>query len=319
MKGVLIIILSLISVSLSAQIFFSDTLETIAYWKQGESYQYQMDKYKLKQKNDTTTETNTTSFINLFIQEETDTSYLIKYSIDSLKVNGPLENDPMVNALTSEVTKKLSYLIETDQNGTFIEIKNWEELRTNIVDLISETRLFDEMEKEQKERSAFVLKNLTDSKEKIQSMFSKEFFVLFSNYGYSFYTKDTVEYEQSLPNPFGGDPFPQTGKIFFDSSAKDSTNSIILYDFSSIDEEMGKKALIQILKQISPDTESIDTELQNVEFKISDSTSQEYNLENGSILKAVKERKVISNDLKERNVAIERQTWKLLNVELKKE
>ena len=101
MKGILIFLLLVFSVNLSAQIFYSDTLETIAYWKQGESYQYQMDKYKLKQKNESITETNTTTFINFYIQEETDTSYLIRYSIDSLKVKGELENDPICLLYTS--------------------------------------------------------------------------------------------------------------------------------------------------------------------------------------------------------------------------
>jgi len=113
--------------------------------------------------------------------------------------------------------------------------------------------------------------------------------------------------------------FPQAGKIYFDDSSVDSTNSIILYDYSSIDEEMGKKAMVQILKQLSPDAIELEKEFENVEFKISDTIFQEFNLENGSIINAVKERKVISNDSKERNVAVERQTWKLLKVEKKSE
>jgi len=215
MKGILIFILSSISVNLCAQIFYSDTLKTIAYWKQGESYQYQMDKYKLKQKNESITETNTTTFINFYIQEETDTSYLIRYSIDSLKVKGELENDPMINSLTSKIATKLTYLIETDETGSLIEIKNWEELRTNIVDLISDLRLFEEMDEEQRKKSSYALQSLTDSKEKVQAMFTKEFYALFTNYGYIFNTKDTLEYEQSLPNPFGGDPFSSGWKNLF--------------------------------------------------------------------------------------------------------
>lgn len=316
MKQTLIIILiSILPIDLNSQIFYNDTLTTIAYWQKGESYKYQLDKYRLKQKNENKTETYSTSYITLHIEEETDSSYLIKYTIDSMKVKGQLEDDPIINAFTSDISNKLTYLIETDENGTLIEIKNWQELKNNIVELYSRMELLNNMNEVERKQANQAIRTLTDSKEKIQSLFTREFIVLFSNYGFEFDTRDTIEYEQQLPNPYGGNPLPQKGEIYFDNSKIDSTNSITLFDNSSIDEEQGKKAIIQILKQITPDKKKLESELKNVEFKIEDSMIQEYDINNGAIINAILERKVVSNDLKEKNIRIDRQNWKLLRIE----
>lgn len=316
MKETLIIILiSIISPDLKSQIFHSDTLTTIAYWQKGESYKYQLDKYRLKQKGENKTETNSTSYITFHIEEESDSNYLIRYSIDSLKIKGQFEDNPLMNAFTSEISNKLTYLIETDENGTLNEIKNWKEIKTNIVELLSEMELFNTMNKKEKKQANQAIKAMTDSKEKIQAMFTREFAVLFSNYGYVFNTRDTIEYKQQLPNPYGGNPLPQEGIIYFDFSNIDSTNSVILYDKSSIDEEEGKKAIIQVLKQITPDIKELESEMENVVFEIEDSITQEYDVSNGAIINAIMERKVISNDLKEKNIRIDRQNWKLLRIE----
>lgn len=316
MKEVLIIILiSIISTGLYSQIFYSDTLTTIAYWQKGESYKYQLDKYRLKQKGANITETNSTSYITLYIEEETDSNYLIRYTIDSLKVIGLFEDSPLMNAFTSQISNKLTYLIETDENGTLKEIKNWKELKTNIIELLSEMELFNSMNQEERKRAKYAIETMTDSKEKIQSMFTREFAILFANYGYVFDTRDTIVYEQQLPNPYGGPPFPQEGVIYFDNSKVDSTNSVILHDKSSIDEEEGKKAIIQVLKQITPDFKEIESEMENVEFKVEDSMTQEFDTNSGAITNAIMERKVVSNDLKEKNIRIDRQSWKLLRVE----
>ena len=303
------------AISVKAQIYQSDTLTTIAYWSQGETYKYQLDKYRYRLKGEEITETNSTSMISLHIMEETDSNYLLKYSIDSLFYDGQMEDNPILNAIASEMTEDLVYIIETDQNGSFIEIRNWEELRDLIKELFYKLPIFNNLSKAEKLRAEQGIITMTDSKEKVQSILLKQFSVLFENYGYLFDTRDTIAYDQVLPNPYGGAPFPQYGKIFFDKSLIDSTNTITIYDQSSIDEEEGKKAIVQVLKQISPDLEDIESEIEKIEFKVEDSKVQSFHLDYGIILYAIMERTVISNDTNEKNTRIDRQTWNLLSIE----
>lgn len=315
MKLLIAFLFFILPIFLGAQIFHSDSLTTIAYWQQGESYKYQLDKYRLKRKDESVTESRSTSYITFDIQEETDSSYLIKMVIDSMKINGQFEDNPMMNALTSDISSKLSYLIETDENGSLLGIKNWNELKNSIVEMLSAMDFLSGMDDKQRKQTESALKVMTDSKEKIFSMFSKEFAVMFSNYGYTFDTRDTIEYNQLLPNPYGGGPFPQVGKVFFDASLVDSTGTVILYDQSSIDEEEGKKAIMHMLKQLSPDdSEEIEKEIGKIEFKVSDSTMQEFDTNSGAIVYATMERKVTTRDLNELNARTDRQTWRLLEV-----
>lgn len=313
-KLITIFFLTAITIGLNAQIFYADTLETIAYWEQGENYHYQLDKYKYTEKSDGVTELNSTSYITLHIQEETDTNYLIRYTIDSVKVDGTM-NSSTLAGLSPEVSNKLSYIIETDEYGSLIEIKNWEELRENIRLLYTELNLFSDMKKREQKQAMQAIETMTDSREKIQSMFSKEFSTLFTNYGYVFDTTDTLEYDQVLPNPYGGTPFPKLGTISFDASNVEETNSVTIHDYSSIDEEEAKKAIMEVLTEIAPNRKGMKEGMKDIEFKIEDSITQEFDIYSGAILNASMERHISSYDLSEKNVRIDRQIWKLLSVD----
>lgn len=309
-----ILILSL-TACLNSQIFYSDTLSTIAYWQQGETYTYQLDKQKIKQTDDELVNSNSSSLVTFYIQEETDSNYLIQCNINSVTIKSQKETNPILYGLSTEHGKHLTYLLETDENGSLIELKNWRELKEQLLEIIPRVKEFSEMDRKQKKKLKETLKTMTDSKQKIQSLLIKDFSVLFSNYGFVFNTKDTIEYTQELPNNYGGDPFLISGHIYFDTKGADTTNSVMLYDKNSVDKETGKKALIHVSKQLLTNPEQADADWEKVEFIIEESEIQQFDINNGSIIYALSERIIRTNDLNQKIEQTSRSSWKLIKVE----
>ncbi|MDX1476817.1 MAG: hypothetical protein R3301_03890 [Saprospiraceae bacterium] len=314
MKRQTLLLLAITPLLGQAQIYDSDTLVTIAYWQEGETYHYKLDKYRYKEKNDEVTEASTTSFVRFFIAAETDSNYLIEYAIDSIMFDGPYEDNPVLRTFASEISTRLVYQFETDPYGSFLQVVNWREVRERIIGLWSDLEVVRSAAPDERRQMDQAIRLMTDSQEKIEAMLSREFAVLFENYGYAFDTRDTTEYEQTLPNPYGETPFPKAGKIYFDTDSVVTRNSVTLYDISAIDPGAGKQAIIQALKQISSDSGSLDAEMEHVRFSVEDRMTQEFSITNGALLRAEMQREIIANDLNERNLRIDRQTWELVRI-----
>ncbi len=292
----------------SAQVLRGDTIVLIAYWSPGEVYKYKLDKTKYEENNGEVTETASTTFIHFEIVSETDSNYVIKYFIDSI-VNENI--DPMAASFATELLKGLVYEIETDENGAVLEIRNWKELKQKIFDLWAISIKEEEMDSTKKAEMNKVLETMTDSKQKTENLLLKDIAILFANYGYFYDIRDTSEYEMLLPNPYGGDPFPQYGQMYFENGEDEST--IILKETSYVDREAGKKAIIQVMKQLMPDDKEFQKSMKEVDFQIDDKITQEFNLSNGSLRRAGVERKIVSNDSQNKNVRIEKQVFELID------
>ena len=313
------ILLSLLFISFlttsHAQNYLNDSLSTIAYWEEGEIYKYQLNKLKHEDKDGVITESKSTSKISMEIITETDSNYIIHYKIDRIE-GDKTDTGQFDNPLPDYIQTQLVYEIETDQNGAYLGLRNWKELQSSITTLLELGKeSLEDLSSEEQENMKNVMSNIFDSREKIENIFSKNFNILFENYGYVFDTRDTTEYDQLLPNSFGGEPFPQEGKIYFDVTRVGVDNSIALHDLSSIDEEIGKKAIIDILKKISPQSnKEIDKGLADVAFNISDSKIQEFDTNYGHLLYALMERTIIANDLSTKSKRIEKTEYTLLDI-----
>ena len=314
MKLILILFLILNFKSLSSQILKSDSLSTIAYWKVGEIYSYKFEKNKTHQTESDFKEKIFTSYISFEIKEETIENYLIKYSIDSMIISGVDKDNPYSNLLISELNINHTYLIKTDLNGSFLEIVNWKEIREGLRNFIFKGSSLDELHEKEIREMESVFDELTGSKDRIENVLSKDFSALFSNYGYNFSVKDTINYKLSIQNPYGGKPFPQYGQIYFNSKNVTTKNTIELIDVCAIDEKAGTKAISDSFKKLMLDKKNFKKDIKEMKFNIEDKMIQEFDLSNGSIKEAIAERKITIIDMDGEDIRTEKRKWELIQV-----
>lgn len=304
-----------------SQLLNNDTLQFIAYWEAGDSMIYEKNKYQFRENNKVIEkESNSNTIVRFDVLSQTDTNYILKYQIVSLQIDSSLQDQEDLSlylAGMESIFSQLIYKIETTATGELVKVVNWEEIRTTLNTLINANIAMtgEPMSEEELVKMKATIGKLMDSEEKVQNMIQKEMGFLFSMYGYEYSTKDTIEYEQLLPNPFGGPPFPKYGDLYFEPL--DTTSQTVkMTDISIVDKEAGKKAIIQILKNLMSEEEQksqeMEEELTKVEFNISDRIELDLNVTNGVIEFGLYERMIDTNDLKQQNKRIDRTTFRLI-------
>lgn len=121
-----------------AQISLEDsTAQSIAYWQLGEKRTYHLV-YKVYQvqQGDTVKRNKITFDIDFEVLDESDSSYTIDWSYHNYKTDttNPIKVD------LAKLNESLTYIIKTDEYGTFKELLNWEALRDETVQFLDGLR-----------------------------------------------------------------------------------------------------------------------------------------------------------------------------------
>lgn len=133
-KAILSSLLVCIVTTLSAQINLNDsTVQVVAYWSKGDSYDYLYDYYKYNiQGKDTISWERTISKINITIIDSTENSYTLQAVYDTPNAirSG---SDSISRELTSRISRTFgndTVIVETNELGTIKRLVNFDQLRS---------------------------------------------------------------------------------------------------------------------------------------------------------------------------------------------
>ena len=133
-KAILSSLLVCIVTTLSAQINLNDsTVQVVAYWSKGDSYDYLYDYYKYNiQGKDTISWERTISKINITVIDSTENSYTLQAVYDTPNAirSG---SDSISRELTSRISRTFgndTVIVETNELGTIKRLVNFDQLRS---------------------------------------------------------------------------------------------------------------------------------------------------------------------------------------------
>ena len=133
-KAILSSLLVCIVTTLSAQINLNDsTVQVVAYWSKGDSYDYLYDYYKYNiQGKDTISWERTISKINITVIDSTENSYTLQAVYDTPNAirSG---SDSISRELTSRISRTFgndTVIVETNELGTIKQLVNFDQLRS---------------------------------------------------------------------------------------------------------------------------------------------------------------------------------------------
>ncbi|MCZ8156265.1 MAG: hypothetical protein O9264_09125 [Leptospira sp.] len=118
---------------LVAQISLSDSsVQTVAYWKKGETYSFSvsLDEFKVVEK-DTSERTTTRYTVDIFVLDSTENTYDVRWSYRDMSTDWG-ERDSLFLSIMDRISAlKGGEIVEfrTDEYGSFIEMTNWEQIR----------------------------------------------------------------------------------------------------------------------------------------------------------------------------------------------
>ncbi len=209
----------------------TDTTEYpfVAYWEKGDAYNFRVSKIKLSYKNDSLVKADTTTYTALFeVLDSTAEGYLIGYTFGNEYYSTEAVSPEILDALASFDLGNITYT--TNELGQFQALKNWKPfaqamrvaLDTAIAQLVTrqqlDTALFQEI-------MAPLITAYTTEQGILNKLVGElQHFHLF--YGYTYINGDTLHYEDSFANMFGGAPFPVASELYVEST--DYTNDYVV-------------------------------------------------------------------------------------------
>ncbi len=251
MKKIFFILFTISFWGAYAQNRYTDTSATlVSYWKKGDIKRFEITEQSVTYKHDTLKEEKTDIDTILFlVKEETSKSYLIEWEYLG---NSSTDKD---NAVLKKINEKLSkkygnmkLLYSTSESGTFQQIENWEKLSKAF------GYAFDEAIKGEKKNSDMVrifkqLKELYQTKQGIENIFNKYVNTYHYLYGLEFFKNNPYYFETTLPNTFGGDPFPANLAIRLDSVNTADEKAYISIK-QSVDKDKARTNIKEIIEKL---------------------------------------------------------------------
>lgn len=131
------IILSLLTLYFTlptvAQIALSDSsVQTVAYWKKGETYSFSvsLDEYKVVE-NDTTDRTITHYTVDMLVMDSTETTYDVRWTYRDMTTDWGNRDSLFLSIMNRISAIKGGEVVDfrTDEYGSFIEMTNWEQIK----------------------------------------------------------------------------------------------------------------------------------------------------------------------------------------------
>ncbi len=225
----------------------------VAYWGIGDTYNFRVSKIKLNYVNDSLVKADTTTYTSIFeVLDSTEEGYLIGYTFGNEYYSTETVSPEITAALTSFDLSSITYT--TNAHGQFLALKNWKPfahamraaLDMGIAQTIAhqrvDTALFHE-----------IMAPLISAYTTEQGIWNKlvgelQHFHLF--YGYTYVNGDTLRYEDSFANMFGGAPFPVESKLHIERT--DYANDYVVMRHYNTLTPAGQDIFKETLKQVYP-------------------------------------------------------------------
>lgn len=215
MKKVFIFCISLLYTALSiAQINMKDsTVQVIGYWDRHEKQSYTVSHEDYKVSKGDTTKRNLMKYdVDITIIDSTAKSYTIQwdYSNFDIKTDYPFMKKVL------EASKFNKAIVVTDELGTFKELANWKEIRTE------SNRIFKQLGKELRDIpnvENFIKQQMSmfQTKESIENAMIEEIQLFYSFHGGVFKYGNDIVSKVTVPNNYGGKPFDSEITIWVDT------------------------------------------------------------------------------------------------------
>ncbi|SEL97880.1 hypothetical protein [Parapedobacter koreensis] len=249
----------------------------VSYWCVGDSYDFRVTKIQRQEKAGQLIKNDSISYIaNFEVIDSTETSYKIRWNY---KTNLGGLNIP--NNLIEKLSKyqMTEVIYETTEVGEFVGVENWQEIAkmmkalfSDLIDLMVETKKAD---KATLQKAVTPFESLFGSKEGIEQLALKELHYLHFPFGIEYSTTEVIEYQQELPNMFGGNPINGDTKIYIESV--DFENSFcVLIEEMQLNPEDTRNMLYDVFKQMDVTEQQLDTAMKTAKINVTDNNKYEY-------------------------------------------
>ncbi|GAB5465558.1 MAG: hypothetical protein Kapaf2KO_09940 [Candidatus Kapaibacteriales bacterium] len=255
----------------------SITVPFVSYWAKGDSYDFKVTKIKQQWKEDELAKNDSSSYlVNFEVIDSTETRYIIKWSYKT-NLRGFNIPENLIDRFSKYQMTEVIY--QTNELGEFLGIENWEEIAsmmkglfTDLIVLLSEE---ESTKKEELEKAMQPLIRIYESKEGIEQLVFKELYFFHFPFGLEYDINEPIEYEEQLPNMFGGKPIRGNAKLYFEEVDYENSYCIMIQEME-LNPEDTKEIVLTLFKRMGLQDKEMKKAMKTAKFDITDYNRYEY-------------------------------------------
>ncbi|GEM_PF-4599760 len=218
MRLILLVLFCSTSVTVASQ----DVFPLVAYWDEGEIFDFRVTKVKSILKDDHSISSDTLSYISRFeVVDSTESQYTIKWSYDGYDKN--VITHPNLRFLPELANyKAVEVIYTTDELGALDELQNGE-----VIGKSMKERLVDYTEKFNRQglSNEFWFRLYESPTGLLYSVF-KELTLFHNLFGLEYPIKEKISYQEPVPNPLGSEYAPLMQDVDIFCTGYDSTYQV---------------------------------------------------------------------------------------------
>jgi len=239
---------------LSAPAAAEDSVDLPLRWQVGQRLQYEIVKSGRKTRDgEATLKATTRTDLEIEVLRADADGYLIAWTQGETRFDDPQPAaDPMLQRMTNLV-RGLRVLLQIDSEANVVGVRNWKELKETIGKILS--TVTDElkisgMDATMLSKITAQLASMYATREQIEMMCTREPRMFFLVLGGSFSASEPTEYQDRLPNPFGGEPFPSRAAFVLKGVDRQSQRATIAWT-QTLDPEHARRIMEKSLKDLA--------------------------------------------------------------------
>ena len=247
------------SVLLCTLLFFApaaaeDSVDLPLRWEVGQRLQYEIVKTNRKTRDGKGTfKATTRTDLEIEVLRADADGYLIAWTQGETRFDDPQPAaDPMLQRMTNLV-RGLRVLLEIDSGANVVGVRNWEELKETvgkILATVSDELKISGIDSATLSKITAQLASMYATREQIETMCTREARMFFLVLGGSFSASEPTEYQDRLPNPLGGEPFPSRAAFVLKGVDRQSQRATIAWT-QTLDPEHARRIMGKSLKDLA--------------------------------------------------------------------
>lgn len=249
----------------------------VAYWSIGDSYDFKVTKIKQKWRDEEQTKNDTSSYIaNFLVLDSTATSYKIKWSFKTVlsEFNIPEKHRESFNKY-----RLTEAIYTTTELGEFTGIENWEEISEMMKSILNDVVEASSKENpDSKGKLTKAIKPIIDaysSEQGVEQLLFKELQYIHFPYGLEYSTTEKIEYEDQLPNAFGGRPTRADAQIYIDEVDFDESYCVMIHKMK-LNPDDTREVLNKVFKKMGLKDKDLKEAVKAAIFEIQDFNEFEF-------------------------------------------
>lgn len=210
-----------------------DSLEVLPRWEKGEKVRYEMIKTRRRTQGDTVTlETTARTDVEIQVLSASDDGYLLAWTLGTTRLDDPNQaNNPLVRRM-SNLLSGYRIILELDSQAGITGVQNWKELKKllgTMLDTLTEELKAAGFDQATAARMRTQVESMLSTKQQIEQLCTREAQLFFMTHGIELAPSRPLEFEDRLPNPFGGEPFPTHAQFALKAVDRKSDRAIVTW------------------------------------------------------------------------------------------